>query len=77
MIEEQQTERSAADDVLGSVDVPRGLLIGGEWVEASSGETLGVVDPSSGREVARVACAGAEDVDRAVAAAREAFEDGA
>lgn len=76
MIEERQTAGSAADEVLGAVEVPRGLLIGGEWVEATSGETLGVIDPSTGREVARVACAGAEDVDRAVAAARTGFDEG-
>ncbi len=52
------------------------LLINGEWVEARSGQTLAVFDPATGREIGRVADAGAEDVDRAVAAARAAFESG-
>jgi phenylacetaldehyde dehydrogenase len=52
------------------------LLINGEWVEARSGKTLAVFDPATGSEIARVAEAGVEDVDRAVAAARAAFESG-
>jgi phenylacetaldehyde dehydrogenase len=52
------------------------LLIGGDWVESSSGKTLPVYDPATGREMTRVADAGAKDVDRAVAAARSAFESG-
>jgi phenylacetaldehyde dehydrogenase len=52
------------------------LLINGEWVEARSGKTLAVFDPATGREIGRVAEAGSEDVDRAVVAARAAFESG-
>jgi phenylacetaldehyde dehydrogenase len=52
------------------------LLINGEWVAARAGKTLPVFDPATGREIASVAEAGAEDVDRAVAAARAAFESG-
>ena len=53
------------------------LLIGGEWVDAQSGRTFPVYNPADGRKLAEVAEGGAEDVDRAVAAARAAFEDGA
>ena len=56
--------------------VPKKLLIGSEWVEAASGETFATINPATGEELARVALAGAEDVDRAVAAARSAFESG-
>jgi phenylacetaldehyde dehydrogenase len=56
--------------------VPRGLLIDGAWVPASSGETFAVFDPSSGEELAQVAKGSDIDVDRAVAAARRAFDDG-
>ena len=52
------------------------LLIGGEWVESKSREAVSVIDPATGREVASVADANAEDVNRAVAAARAAFESG-
>ncbi|MFA3877973.1 aldehyde dehydrogenase [Streptomyces sp. MMCC 100] len=49
------------------------MLIGGDRVEAADGETLDVEDPSTGEVVARVAAGGAEDVDRAVRAARAAL----
>ena len=49
------------------------MLIGGEWVEAASGETLPVMDPASGETFCRVPAGAAADIDRAVAAAREAL----
>src|ERR1700716_4171720 len=52
------------------------LLIGPERPEAADGRTFATLDPATGREIAEVAHAGAEDVDRAVAAAREAFAEG-
>jgi aldehyde dehydrogenase (NAD+) len=56
-------------------DCPKQLLIGGEWVDAASHEVFATVDPSTGRTLVDVAAGGADDVDRAVAAARAAFED--
>ncbi len=55
---------------------PHGHLIDGEMTPSASGATLAVFDPASGREFARVASGGAEDVDRAVRSARRAFDDG-
>jgi acyl-CoA reductase-like NAD-dependent aldehyde dehydrogenase len=52
------------------------MLIGGKWVEAASGKTFDTINPSTGQVLAKVAEADAEDVDRAVAAARRAFESG-
>ncbi|MFB5284728.1 aldehyde dehydrogenase family protein [Peribacillus sp. Hz7] len=52
------------------------LLINGEWVEAASGQTFETLDPSNGKVLAVVSEAGPEDVDRAVKAARQAFENG-
>jgi len=51
------------------------LLIGGEDVDAASGETFDALDPTSGQAWARHASASATDVDRAVRAARAAVED--
>jgi acyl-CoA reductase-like NAD-dependent aldehyde dehydrogenase len=51
-----------------------GLLVGGEEVAAASGETFEALNPTSGQAWATHARAGAEDVDRAVRAARAAFE---
>ncbi|HEX5309859.1 MAG TPA: aldehyde dehydrogenase family protein [Solirubrobacteraceae bacterium] len=51
-----------------------GLLIGQERPQAADGRTFVSLDPASGGEIASVPQAGAEDVDRAVAAARAAFD---
>ena len=48
-------------------------LIGGDWVDASSGETMEVLNPSTGEVIAEVPRASAEDVDRAVQAAKRAL----
>src|SRR6202171_4402834 len=55
---------------------PKKLFIGGEWVESGSGKTCETINPSTGEVLARVAEGGAEDIDRAVAAARKAHESG-
>lgn len=52
------------------------MFIGGEWVEALSGNTYSSLDPYAGKPWATVPQAGPEDVDRAVKAARKAFEEG-
>ena len=52
------------------------LFINGAWVDSTGGATLPVIDPSTGREVSRFVDATDQDVDRAVAAARTAFDDG-
>lgn len=52
------------------------LLINGEWVEAASGQTFETLDPSNKKVLAVVSKAGIKDVDRAVKAARRAFEEG-
>jgi aldehyde dehydrogenase (NAD+)/betaine-aldehyde dehydrogenase len=51
-----------------------GLFIGGEVVEAASGEARDLVEPATGEPLARAAMAGEADVDRAVEAAREALD---
>ena len=52
---------------------PKKLLIDGKWVSAASGKTFNVFDPATGDTVASVAKGDAEDIDRAVKAARKAF----
>ncbi|MCF6508110.1 NAD-dependent succinate-semialdehyde dehydrogenase [Blastococcus sp. MG754426] len=49
------------------------LLIDGEWVAASDGGVLPVTDPATGEVLARVACATAADVERALASAQAAL----
>jgi acyl-CoA reductase-like NAD-dependent aldehyde dehydrogenase len=53
---------------------PHELLIGGERVAAHDGRTFESIDPATGEAIAELAYAGEEDVDRAVKAARAAFE---
>jgi len=52
------------------------LLINGELVNSSSGRSADDIGPATGEPVAQVPVSSLEDVDRAVAAAREAFDDG-
>src|SRR5450631_3928042 len=52
------------------------LYIHGEWVDSQSGKTFPVYDPASEEVIAQVPDANGEDVNRAVAAAKAAFEDG-
>ncbi|MFL5797909.1 MAG: gamma-aminobutyraldehyde dehydrogenase [Actinomycetota bacterium] len=51
------------------------MFVGGKFVDASSGETQAIVSPATGETLAEVPKASAEDIDRAVAAARKVFED--
>jgi betaine-aldehyde dehydrogenase len=51
-------------------------FIDGTPVDPASGETAPVINPATGDEIARAPVSGPEDVDRAVAAARRAFESG-
>jgi betaine-aldehyde dehydrogenase len=52
------------------------LYINGEFVAPEASATLDVIDPATGEVIARTPDAGAADVDRAVKAARAAFDDG-
>src|SRR5437588_7188239 len=52
------------------------LVLGGERVPATEGKTLAVIEPASGKPFAEVAEAGAEDVERAMQVAYQAFENG-
>jgi len=53
---------------------PKRLLIDGKWLEAASGKTFATINPATGEVLAQVAEGEAEDIDRAVAAARRAFD---
>ena len=53
---------------------PRKLFIDGEWLDAAAGETFETIDPATGAVLAEVARGEAEDIDRAVSAARRAFD---
>src|ERR1700682_4505685 len=53
------------------------LLITGQWVNSTSGKTFPTINPATGEVITQVAEADAPDVDKAVSAARAAFENSA
>ncbi len=63
-----------SDAARAFVSQTRQLVIDGEHTAAADGRTFDTFDPATGRPITSVAQAGAEDVDRAVAAARRALE---
>ncbi|MBW3661066.1 MAG: aldehyde dehydrogenase family protein [Gemmatimonadetes bacterium] len=65
------------DATLPGLLTPGRLFIGGEWVEAESGKAFEVTNPAKGEILTEVAEGEAADVDRAVGAARQAFDSGA
>ncbi len=56
------------------VSRPRKMFIDGKWVEAASGKTFPTYNPATGEVLAQIAEGDREDIDRAVKAARRAFE---
>jgi acyl-CoA reductase-like NAD-dependent aldehyde dehydrogenase len=58
-----------------TVAIPDRQVIGGDWVAALDGGEFDVLDPSTGERLTAVPAGRAGDIDRAVAAARAAFED--
>jgi phenylacetaldehyde dehydrogenase len=69
-------EYKVDDSVARFLAKKRQLLIDGEWVDAASGKTFSVYEPATGEVIAHVAEGEKEDIDRAVKAARKAFESG-
>jgi len=64
------------DKVTSFVAKKQKLLINGKWVDAASGKTFASYNPATGEVLANVAAGDKEDIDRAVKAARAAFETG-
>ena len=58
------------------VSRPRKMFVDGKWVEAASGKTFPTYNPATGEVLAQIAEGDREDIDRAVKAARRAFESG-
>jgi phenylacetaldehyde dehydrogenase len=64
-----------SDAVTRFVSRPRQMLINGKWVNAASGRTFPTYNPATGDVIAQVPEGEKEDIERAVAAARAAFEN--
>ncbi|MBM4265434.1 MAG: aldehyde dehydrogenase family protein [Deltaproteobacteria bacterium] len=69
-------ESSLTPSVTEFIAARRKMLIDGKWVEAASGKTFTTVNPATEEVLAEVPAGDKEDVDRAVRAARRAFESG-
>jgi phenylacetaldehyde dehydrogenase len=67
------TVDQTAEQFTGS---PRQLFINGQWTDAASGKTFETPNPATGETLASVAEGDSEDIDRAVRAARTAFDEG-
>src|SRR6202142_1855114 len=63
-------------DVEAFIGSPRQLFIDGQWSDAASGKTFETPNPATGETLARIAEGDVEDINRAVRAARRAFEEG-
>jgi phenylacetaldehyde dehydrogenase len=64
------------EQVRSFVGAPRKMLIGGRWLDATSSKTFATYNPATGDILAQVAEGDRADVNRAVTAARIAFESG-
>jgi phenylacetaldehyde dehydrogenase len=64
------------DNVSRFIATPRKMLIGGNWMDSASGRFFDTYNPATGEVLARVAEGDRADIDRAVIAARKAFESG-
>ncbi|MER6631100.1 aldehyde dehydrogenase [Streptomyces sp. NPDC000987] len=69
-------DRDVLEKRAAALTLPTRLFIDGEFVDAASGAAFDCVSPRNGTVIAEVAEGDATDIDRAVAAARAAFEDG-
>jgi phenylacetaldehyde dehydrogenase len=73
---------TAQKEVISNLDVraflsePRKMLINGKWVDSASGKTFQSFNPATGSVLAEVAEGDREDINRAVSAARAAFDSG-
>lgn len=65
-----------AEPVKSFVSTTRKMLINGKWVEAASGKTFPTFNPATGDVLANIPDGQKEDIDRAVKAARAAFDKG-
>ena len=63
-------------NVVAFLEGPKKMLIDGQWVSAASGKTFATHNPATGDVLTQVAEGEREDIDRAVRAARRAFETG-
>jgi phenylacetaldehyde dehydrogenase len=70
------TAATLEPSVSSFVSQKRKMMIGGKWIDSASGKTFPTFNPATGEVLSQVAEGDREDIDRAVKAARAAFESG-
>lgn len=70
-----QNHFSASPEAMAFIQKEHRFLIGDQWLPASDGETLTVYNPANGEQITQVPAGKKEDMDRAVAMARQTFDD--
>ncbi len=76
MLKAVKKSRADWEQMAAKLRIPHQAVIGAQSVDSASGETFNCISPIDGKTLASVARCGAEDVERAVAAARKAFDSG-
>ena len=71
------SEFQASAEAMTFIQSEHKCLVGEQWLTAADGRTLPVYNPASGERIASVPSAGKAEIDQAVAAARQAFDDSA
>lgn len=71
---DMNTRQLVSEATTRFLESPKKMLVGGQWVDAAGGEKLEVRNPATGEVFAHVPAGGKQDVERAVRAARTAFE---
>ena len=71
-----QKEVISDQHVRAFLDEPRKMLINGKWVDSASGKTFQSFNPATGSVLAEMSEGDREDINRAVSAARAAFDGG-
>src|SRR5215470_12472981 len=71
-----QKEVISNQEVRAFLGEPRKMLINGKWIDSASGKTFQTLNPATGGVLAEVAEGDHEDINRAVSAARAAFDSG-
>ena len=59
-----------------ALEIETGLFIDGAFAPAADGASFNALDPANGQTVAEVSCGNGSDIDRAVASAKAAWDDG-
>ena len=68
--------RAEYQSIASALEFPTNALINGKFMAAKSGQTFDTVNPADGSVIAQIASCDTDDVDLAVAKAREVFERG-